>query len=297
MIRGDFGVDDARRLAVAGIDREHSSSLGSIGSVAVRHRDAIVAVALTVAGGALCWLLALPLIVANVLLLGVPASYLLARSAETRRAIRPRFVVRYIVFVVVFVDYMCVRYDAWDNASVLPDLPGGITVEQVVCLALLIVLVLTVNERYFATPDLSAPKSVGKAVLIAMFVTGLTIALVPALQAPFDSYTYMWIGLALYPPVIALAIVIVPGVVREMVAVTLVVAPVILGFELLALHHDYWVFEGQYVGEVTVLGLAFPTEELLFFVLLAAPAVVGAYAIYKNWKGLGRPTPSTGSGG
>jgi hypothetical protein len=294
--RGETGAD-ARRLAVTGIHRGPPFSLGSVGSLAVRHRDALVAVTLTVVGGALCWLLALPLIVANLLLLGVPAAYLLARSAATRQAIRPRFVVRYVVFVVVFVDYMCVRYDAWDNASVLPDLPGGVTVEQVVCLALLIVLVLAVSERYFAAPDPAPPKRFGKVALIAMFVTGLVIALVPALQAPFDTYTYMWIGVALYPSVIALAIAIDPRVVREMVAVTIVIAPVILGFELLALHHDYWVFEGQYVGEVTVLGLTFPTEELLFFVLLAAPAVVGAYAIYKNWKGLGRPRSSTGSGG
>jgi hypothetical protein len=75
-------------------------------------------------------------------------------------------------------------------------------------------------------------------------------------------------------------------VTRQALAIAVIFTPFVLGFELLALHHGYWSFPGEYVAEVAVLGQRFPLEELVFFVVLSAPAVVALYAVYKNWKGL-----------
>ena len=85
--------------------------------------------------------------------LGVPLAYLLVRSPAAR-AIRWRFVARYVVFIVVFVDYLCLHYRAWRSDSLLPKLPAGVTVEQITCFTLFIGLTLAVNEhlRSWALP-------------------------------------------------------------------------------------------------------------------------------------------------
>ncbi len=50
--------------------------------------------------------------------------------------------------------------------------------------------------------------------------------------------------------------------------------------ELVTLKTGGWVFLGEYIGKVTVFGLSFPFEELLFWMMIYAATVVSYYELF-----------------
>jgi hypothetical protein len=239
------------------------------------------------AGIAFCWLTRAPWIAANILVLGTPLIYLVARSDEVRKRLRISFILKYVVFVSVFFDYLCVRYGGWSGPTQFPLLPGGVNVEQVTWTALIIPLVLAVNETYFSRLHHVPQRRYPRTILSIMFFAGFAVAIVPPAHAAMESYVYLKIGLSLYPIVFILAFCVDRSVWREVLPIAIVFGIYNLIFELLALHLGYWSFHGKYVGYVSVEGYRFPTEELVFLVMLCAPAVVATYSLYKNWKDMG----------
>jgi hypothetical protein len=235
---------------------------------------------------AICWFAAVPWIFANFLVLGVPLAYLLLRSRDLRRRLRAGFIVKYVLFVVVFFDYLAVRYGGWGGPSSLPTLPGGVNVEQITWTALIIPLAIALNEACFPAVPSAPQRRYPRTILAMMFCSGFVIALAPPLHGLFEGHVYLKIGLSLYPIVFALAILVNPAVWRALVVALVVFGAFNLAFELLALHLEYWSFDGSYVGFVDVAGYRFPVEELVFLVLLCAPAVIATYSLYKNWKGI-----------
>jgi hypothetical protein len=248
--------------------------------------DLALVVAWWAASIVVCWVAAVPWIVANPLILGVPLVYLLYRHAALRRRVRWTFIAKYVVFVSVFFDYLCVRYGGWGGSSSLPTLPGGVNVEQIVWTGLIIPLAIVVNEAFFATNRPAALRRYPRTILSVMFFAGFAFALVPPLRGVFEDYVYLKIGLCLYPIVFGLALTVNVAVWRELLIAIGVFGAFNLAFELLALQLGYWTFDGVYVGFVDVAGYRFPVEELVFLVLLCAPAVIATYSLYKNWKGL-----------
>lgn len=235
----------------------------------------------------LCWVLWLvdaTWMIANVLLLTAPLTYILARSARVRAMIRWSFVVKYVLFVTVFFDYLCVRYGAWSGPTLFPKGPGGVNLEQITWTFLIIGLTLAVNEHFFSRQTISPPSSFTRPILSGLFFAGFVVALVPLLRGWLATYTYLKIGLALYPVVFVLVLIVNRPAMREVILTGVVMGAFNLAFELLALHNGFWTFPGVYVGMVEVFGYPFPTEELVFLVCLCSPAVVAAYALYKNWK-------------
>jgi hypothetical protein len=247
-------------------------------------RTAALLLAWSISSMACAWVIRIPWVYANLLILGVPLSCLLVRSAEVRARLRPSFIVRYIVFVVVFFDYLCVRYGGWGGPSSLPRLPGGVSVEQVTWTALFIPLVLATNETFFARPCIAPRRRYPRTILRAFFFGGFIIAFVPILHPLFAGYVYLKVGLTLYPLVFVLAFSVDRAIWRETATIAALFGVFNLFFELLALHLGYWTFHGQYIAMISIVGYHFPVEELTFLILLCAPAVVAAYSLYKNWK-------------
>jgi len=250
--------------------------------------DATVLVTWSVAVGAILWLAEATWMIANVLLMVAPLVYILLRAPQVRTMIRWKFVLRFVLFITVFFDYLCVKYEAWGGPSLFPTV-AGVNLEQVTWTALIILLALAVNEYFFSRQGAEPPSTVTRPILMAYFFTGLVIALVPPFNAWLADYTYLKIGLLLYPVMFVLVAIVIPSVLREVLLTGFVMSVFMLGFELLALHNGFWTFPGEYVGEVEILGYAFPVEEFVFMVCLCPAGVVATYALYKNWKSMATP--------
>jgi hypothetical protein len=257
--------------------------------------DASVLVAWVIAAGASLWFLDATWMIANVLLMAVPLGYILLRVPQVRTMIRWKFVVRFVLFITIFFDYLCVKYGAWGGPSLFPRIEG-VNLEQITWAAFLIPLTIAVNEYFFSRQGLEPPGTMTRPILMVYFFSGFVIALVPPLNGWLADYTYVKIGLLLYPVMFVLAAIVIPSVLREVLLTGLVMAAFSLGFELLALHNGFWNFSGEYIGEVTILGYSFPTEELTFMVFLCSAGVIATYALYKNWKRMVSPFSSQGKG-
>jgi hypothetical protein len=253
------------------------------GTATAKTRDASLLVAWIVAVGSLLWLLDATWMVANVLLLAVPLAYILVQAPQVKPMIRWGFVAAFVVFITVFFDYLCVRYDAWGGPSLFPTI-SGVNLEQVTWTALIIPLTLAVNEYFFSRQKLAAPSTFTRPILRGLLFAGLMIALVPPLHNWLAHYTYLKIGLMLYPIVFLLVAIVIPSVLREVFLTGLVMGLFLFGFELLALHNGFWTFPGIYIGKIEIFGYAFPMEELIFLVCLCSAVIVATYALYKNWK-------------
>jgi hypothetical protein len=261
--------------------------------------NAAVAALVVTAGFAVVWVLALPWLAANLVLLGLPLAYGWARSRQARPRVRAKFTMLLVAFGVFVFEYLCERYGAWSGTTALPfRFPGGVSLEEITWIALFVPLVLLTNEQLHGRRPLARPRPFARPLLKAGFYVGLVFVLVPALHAPLATHTYLKVGLVLQLPVIAAAVAIDRGVVGELLVTGLLAGSYNLAFEVLALRHGYWNFPGgpgSYVGWVTILGARFPAEELLCMVVLGAPSIVATYAIYKNYKRIGDrpPDPAT----
>jgi len=245
--------------------------------------DASFLVAWTVAVGSILWLLDATWMIANGLLLAAPLAYILLRAPQVETMIRWSFVARFVLFITVFFDYLCVKYEAWAGSSLVPTV-DGVNLEQVTWTALIIPLTLAVNEYFFSRPGSEPPSTVTRPILMAYFFSGFVMALVPPLHGWLADYTYLKVGLLLYPTIFALVAIVIPSVLREVFLTGLVMAVFNFGFELLALNNGFWTFPGTYIGKVEIFGYAFPTEEFVFLVCLCSAGVVATYLLYKNWK-------------
>lgn len=251
--------------------------------------DALALTAIALAALALCWTAGAPFWLADVLIFVPPLAYLCLTHPPARAVIHLRFVVKAVVFCVVFFAFIGIRYGGWTAPSVLPRLFDTVPIEQVLWCVLAIPLTLAVNQRFFAT-NVQVPRSSWNRPLVqALFLGGLALAVIPPLRALMQGHVYLKIGLVIYPLLLVLAIRLHRGLARELIGTGIVFAIFNLGFELLAMKHGYWGYSGEYVGWVTVAGYRFPIEELLFIVLLSSPGIVAVHAMRWNWKGLRSP--------
>jgi hypothetical protein len=248
-------------------------------------RDAAVLISLFSAGAAACWQFALPWVVANFLLLGLPLAYLLLTSEAARTRVRPKFTILFIIFATVAFDYMCERYSGWAGPTVFPfKLPGGVTLEEIQWIAFFFPLTFAINEHFFATQVRTPPSRGAKLILKTSFYLFLLAVVLSSLLVSSFPYVYIWVGILLQPAFILLGVWVNRAILRELLWIGIVTGLLNLVFELIALRHGYWEFPGTYVGEVSLFGFAFPVEELLFLILFSGPSIVSTYAIYKNWK-------------
>lgn len=253
--------------------------------VSTRLRDAVVLISIFSLGYAACWRFALPWVVANFLLLGLPLAYVLLTSERARARVSPKFTILFIVFATVAFDYMCERYGGWAGPTVAPfKLPGGVTLEEVQWIVFFFPLTFALNEHFFAT-EVKVPSSrSAKLILKTFFYLFLLAVLISSQLVISFPYVYIWVGILLQPAFILLGLWVNRAIFRELVWIGIITGLLNFLFELVALRHGYWEFPGTYVGNLRLFGFEFPFEELLFLILFSGPSIVSTYAIYKNWK-------------
>jgi len=250
--------------------------------------DALLLLAMTGVTFAICWILPTPFWIAEIAVYAPPLAYLIVRFEAVRASLDPRFLAKAITFCAVFYTYVGIQYQGWTGPSALPPLLG-VPIEQATWGALVIPLSIAVAQRFFASPLIGSPLRQTRLIVYGLFVTGLALALIPSLRALMDGYVYLKIGLVLYPVIFLLALRLGRHLLHELVFTALTFFVLHLGFELLAMHHGYWGFHGEYVGWVQLAGYRIPLEELVFILLLSSPTAVAVHALRFGWKGL--PTP------
>lgn len=92
-------------------------------------------------------------------------------------------------------------------------------------------------------------------------------------------YTYLYGGLAaiIIPVILSFYR---PKLLNKFLLMSALFFFIWLAEEWVAIKTGGWVFEGNYIGMVTFLGVAFPFEELFFWMLLYAPAIVSYYELF-----------------
>ncbi|HEX6152309.1 MAG TPA: hypothetical protein VFZ19_02200 [Solirubrobacterales bacterium] len=237
---------------------------------------------------ALCWAFPTPFWIAELTVYGIPLTYLLARSESVRAALDLRFLAKAIVFCAVFYTYVGLRYEGWTAPSQFPTI-FGVPIEQAAWGALVIPLSIAVAQRFFASPLVGAPLPRTRQIIYVLFVLGLALAVIPPLRNLMAGYVYLKIGLVLYPVIFLLAIRLGRPFIRELFLTGLIFFALHLCFEMLAMHHGYWGFQGEYIGWVQIPGYRIPIEELVFILALSSPTAVAVHGLRSGWKGL--PTP------
>lgn len=249
-------------------------------------RDGLVLLTVTGLSALICWTWRLPWMITNILLMGVPLGYLCLQSSEVR-AIRIKFVAKVILFGDLSLLYLCEKYGGWYASTSLGfRLPGNAVIEEVQFTLLYVPLVIAVNERFFADQVLSPQKPLARKILLAILWTTVAITLLPVLHFAIRDHVYFKIWGILYT-VIPIAAWVTPSVIREFIPLSAIFFCLNLSFELIALKHGYWGFQGQYFATVNIFRYTYPIEEFVFYVVLSAPAVSAIYSIYKNWKRIG----------
>ncbi len=53
-----------------------------------------------------------------------------------------------------------------------------------------------------------------------------------------------------------------------------------LGIELIGLHNQQWIFPGNYIAKISLIGYRFPLEELFFWMIFYVPSLIGCYELF-----------------
>lgn len=93
------------------------------------------------------------------------------------------------------------------------------------------------------------------------------------------NYSYFYMGLAAIIPPVILSIKK-PQLIKGMAVTAIYFFFLYLSLELLAVRYNWWIYKGNYIGWVTLFNYSFPFEELFFWMLFYAVALVSYYKIF-----------------
>lgn len=188
-----------------------------------------------------------------------------------------------VLFGLVF-DYMAYLDQAWYVPSVFPyRIYGKIAGEDIIWSFFFVYTVVIFYEHFI---DKAKHKVLeGKAkygillsvILILLFFTILTF--IP--QILHLSYYYFWLGcLLLFLPVLAML-----SYYHRLISGFFITAAYFFAhsliYELTALQLGQWFFPGtHYIGWVALSGIKFPVEELFFFMMIGAMAVLTYFEFF-----------------
>ena len=90
-------------------------------------------------------------------------------------------------------------------------------------------------------------------------------------------YIYFALGFFIIPPTIIIWKY--PKIMKKVIYQGLFFFVLSILYELTAIHAGHWIFPGDYIGFVEILGLRFPIEELLWL-MLCVPSTIAIYEFF-----------------
>jgi hypothetical protein len=246
--------------------------------------DLIISIGLVLLSVLLAVLLHLNFLTTTVLFFGLPSLYLIYRDPSHLK----KATVAGLLFGVVWgfsFDYIAEFNHAWgwstNTALALPIHLFGVVSLDIMVWYFLWVFMIVLFYEYFA--DRNSPKKISSnalwsalvGIIVMIGVVGLSKIDPNALHIP---YPYFVLGiLALIP--FAYISYKRPKLWPRFIEIVPFFIFVYLAFELTALYLHLWGFAGQYIGVVQVMGVSFPFEEMLFWII-ASSAVTASYFEY-----------------
>lgn len=224
-------------------------------------------------------------LIATILFFAVPTVYMVLRgpSLPWRRITYASLLTGFLLFQM---DFLAEFNKAW----IVPRLFFAEKIFGVISIDIIIwgflwALFILVFYEHFLEHDVSDKisknfKILGIASLVSFFVLLVKFFVSPSkIHMP---YAYLILGAItlLIFLVVLIKLKKKKVLIHKFLLVGLFFAFVHLAHELTSLKLGLWYFPGQYVGNVNILGIIFPVEELFFWILISASILVAYYEFF-----------------
>lgn len=210
----------------------------------------------------------------EVLQLGLPCVFLLMRINKfLKKIIYFSLLIGSGLFIVF---YLANIYSVWFVPSELPRLLGQVTVEETVFGVLWPLIIVSIYERFInGKSKLKLEVSSIFKIIISLWIVFTTGVLTGIYKKIILPYPYLILSIIFAVPPLILYSHLVP--ISKLLKIAIIFFALSFTWEILALETGMWIFAGQYVGTINFFHLAFPFEELLFWIILGAPTIVLIY--------------------
>lgn len=214
--------------------------------------------------------------------LTIPSSfYLIVREKKNYRKLIWSLFIFGGLFGFVF-DFIATVYKAWvvEKLVFSYKILGILPIDDIFGFVVMTLLIITFYEHFV---DDERHQEISKNVAPLVFVTAiLTVTVVGSFILNF------WISLPYAYFILGCIAIILPiiisvkhfGLFTKFLYVGIFFFFVWLLAEIAAVQTGGWYFPGQYIGNITLIGLTFPFEELFFWMLFYAASVVSYYEMF-----------------
>lgn len=233
---------------------------------------------------ALCLLFKLNLFSATLVFFGVPLLYLLTKLKHVKTNV---FIASFFFCVgfLAIIYYLAIQDNTWVVPSIFPiKIFGVISIEDYLFAYLEFCLIL-LFYRYTVKAD-EQKKEVNIVLialvnLISLFAFVFIRILWP--QTLIVPYFYFWGGLTFAFIPLVLFFLKNPPKIKPFFSIVPYFFVLSFIFELTALYLGHWSFPGShYIGLISLWGMRFPVEELIFWMILSPPACLAWYSFFET---------------
>lgn len=211
----------------------------------------------------------------------LPASYLLyLKPRRIKRILTGSFLFG-ILFGFVF-DFLAIFNKAWsepvEQLIFKFKILGIVPIDHIIWFFFWTMIILVFYEHFVEHERSDKLSHNFKYALFPSIIVLLITVLIFTFNENFlrFSYAYLLLGLAAVSPLL-FVVFRYPLLLPKFFKVGLFFIFLFLVYELTAVKLGQWYFPGEYIGHLKIIGLEFPFEEFLFWILLSSSAVLSYY--------------------
>jgi len=249
-----------------------------------RKIDLIVIMAIIAISAFLVLKFEIKTLIASILYFLVPAIYLLIRKTKDIKNITISSLFFGIVCGFLFSFINTINEQWWypQGSLLIPyRVFGLVPIDEVLWYVFMILLVTTFYEHFIDKGDAGkTSKNIKYIIYPSLIVLVITIILFISFPLLLKvKYSYLISGFIAIIPFIYL-VTKKPIFISKFAKVVVFFFFLFLTHELTAVKTGQWIFTGNYIGTVNILGLVFPFEEFFFWIMISSAACLSYYEIF-----------------
>ena len=226
------------------------------------------------------------LFVSTLLFFGLPAVYLSYRKPELIKKTSIFSLLGGIPMILI-IDFFAIADNSWGTpTTIFPFRFFDLIALEDFIWGILFVYAVIIFYEYFLDKgkDKIIEKNMKYVVLIFFTLTAITLFIFfknpILLKVP---YAYLWIGIILVFIPIVIFLLYFPKLLLKFLKTSFYFIYLSLLFELVAVYLNQWIFPGtNFIGWVNVMGIRFPFEELVFWIILGAAWILTYYEFFDD---------------